>query len=291
MKVAVIGPGAIGSLFAAKLHTVGVPVTLVDHKAERAKRRSKEGYALESNGATQTYTVPSEAKVPGDAEMQIVAVKSYSIESLNLLEGVPTLVLSNGLGNIESVCGKVGSANVLCGVTYEAVTRLDEHAFRHVASGLTHVGPWTSCDPMPILEALQRAGFEAELNEAPGQALWEKVIVNGAINPISALTGVPNGDLMKVPELRALVRDLVVESVKVAATEGYRFARSLVEHTEWVCENTASNLSSMLQDIRAGRQTEIEAISGEILRRAELATLACPRTRVVYQLVKGLERI
>lgn len=120
--------------------------------------------------------------------------------------------------------------------------------------------------------------------------LWKKVVTNAAINPLTAIVDCPNGRLVEVPELRALLRTLVVEAVKVAGTEGYRFDESLVEHTEEVCRRTATNISSMLQDIRAGRPTEIEAISGEILRRAELAMLPSPRTRVVYQLVKGMEQ-
>ena len=86
-----------------------------------------------------------------------------------------------------------------------------------------------------------------------------------------------------------LMRDLVVEAAKVALTEGYRFDQSLVELTEEICRSTASNISSMLQDIRAGRRTEIDMISGEIARRADLASLPTPRTRVITQLVRALE--
>ena len=79
------------------------------------------------------------------------------------------------------------------------------------------------------------------------------------------------------------------EAAKVAATEGYRFSGSMVERAEELCTATAENVSSMLQDIRAGRRTEIESISGEILRRATMASLPTPRTRVIYQLVRSLE--
>ncbi|MCC6152642.1 MAG: hypothetical protein IT367_02730 [Candidatus Hydrogenedentes bacterium] len=86
------------------------------------------------------------------------------------------------------------------------------------------------------------------------------------------------------------MRDLVVEAVKVAATEGYRFENSVVEVAEKTCTDTAENISSMLQDVRAGRTTEIDALSGEIVRRAQLSALPTPRTRVVWQLIKGIER-
>ena len=86
------------------------------------------------------------------------------------------------------------------------------------------------------------------------------------------------------------MRDLVVEAVKVATSEGYRFPYSLVEKTEEICRKTAGNTSSMLQDMRNGKPTEIDAISGEILARAEAAALPTPRTRVVWQLVRGRTR-
>jgi 2-dehydropantoate 2-reductase len=86
------------------------------------------------------------------------------------------------------------------------------------------------------------------------------------------------------------MRDLVVEAAKVAATEGYRFSTSLVEKTESTCRESAENISSMLQDVRKRKRTEIDALSGEIMRRAQLASLPTPRTRMVWQLVKGLEQ-
>jgi 2-dehydropantoate 2-reductase len=136
---------------------------------------------------------------------------------------------------------------------------------------------------------LSKAGFEVETTDSPGQMIWEKVGINAGINPLTAILGVPNGRLLQLPEARQIMRDLVVEAVKVAATEGYRFGYSMVEKAEEVCKQTSENISSMLQDVRAGRPTEIEALSGEILRRAQLANLPTPRTRVIWQLVKSLE--
>jgi 2-dehydropantoate 2-reductase len=142
----------------------------------------------------------------------------------------------------------------------------------------------------PAAKLLSQAGFMIELTESPGQIIWEKVAVNAGINPITALLNIPNGAILKIPEARQLMRDLVVEAVKVASTEGYRFEHSVVEVAERTCQDTAENISSMLQDIRAGKQTENDAISGEIVRRAQLSALPTPRTRVIWQLVRGLER-
>jgi len=290
MKIAVIGPGAIGCLLAARMKRAGLAVTLVDHRPDRASRLGDRGIELEEGGERQTVLIPVVSSVPANISLQIVAVKSHSTGDLSLNSDTPILSVQNGLGNIETLADAYGSDRILCGVTSEAATLEAEGHVRHAASGETLIGSWTTCDPGPALEVMQKAGFIAETTESPGQALWRKVIVNAGINPLTAMVNVPNGRLLEVQEMRALLRSVVVEAVKVAATEGYRFETSLVEYTEEVCRQTASNISSMLQDVRAGRQTEIEAISGEILRRADAASLPCPRTRVVYQLIKGLEQ-
>lgn len=290
MNVSVIGPGAMGCLFAARLSDAGLKTTLVDHRKERAQRLSRDGIAVESDDGTLNATPAVVTDVPPKQDLIIVLTKAYSTASLGLPSGVPVLTLQNGLGNVEILCDMVGSANVLAGTTSEAVTFLEEGRVRHAAKGVTQLGTWTSCPVEGAVSALGEAGFAVETTHSPGQAIWEKVVISSGVNTITALLDVPNGRIVELPEPRKLIRDLVVEAAKIAATEGYRFEHSLVELAEAVCLQTSTNISSMLQDVRAGRQTEIEAISGEILRRGDLASLPAPRTRVIYQLVKGLEK-
>ena len=289
-KIAVVGPGAMGCLFAVKLTRAGNKVHLVDYRADRAERLNKSGITLETaDGNRVTHYIPTVTAIPGGQDLVLVLVKSQHTGSLRFPPEVPLLTLQNGLGNVEILCNMVGSARVLAGVTTEAAHLLGEGQTRHAASGLTQFGAWTSCPVTPASRILQEAGFNVEITGSPGQLIWEKAAISSAINPLTALLDVPNGKLLEIPEIRQLMRDLVVEASKVAATEGYRFPHSLVERAEQVCRDTRSNLSSMVQDVRAGRQTEIRAICGEILRRAQLASLPTPRTRVIYQLVRGLE--
>lgn len=290
MKVAVIGPGAMGCLFAARLSRAGNDVTLVDHRQDRANRLASSGILVESADGVIDAKPRVSTTIPNNAELAIVLVKAYSTIHLTLNSRTPVLTLQNGLGNVETLCSLVGSANLLAGITMEAATLLDEGRVRHVAPGVTRFGSWTSCPAGPAQKLLTQAGFSVEITESPGQSIWEKVAVNAGINPVTALVNCNNGTILAVPELRQLMRDLVVEAVKVAATEGYRFENSVVEIAEKTCADTADNISSMLQDVRAHRQTEIDAISGEIVRRAQLSALPTPRTRVVWQLVKGIER-
>lgn len=290
MRVAVVGPGAMGCLFSARLAQSGAQTTLVDYKPERVARLQESGITVDTADGSFVANPTVTTRVPADSDLIIVLTKSYSVDRLQFPAEIPVLALQNGLNAVDTLCSNVGSARLLAGVTCEAANLLDEGHTHHAGSGETAFGSWTSCPADDAIEVLRKAGFEVVVTDAPGQTIWEKAAISAAINPLTALLGVPNGKLIEMREVRQLMRDLVVEATKVAATEGYRFDYSLVERAEEVCRQTAGNISSMLQDVRAHRQTEIEAISGEILRRAQFASLPTPRTRVVWQLVRGLEQ-
>ncbi len=289
MKVSVIGPGAMGCLFAARLAHAGIQTTLVDYKPERAQRLNASGICVESNTSPLTATPLVTTEIPDGQDLLLVLVKSYVTPTLTLPAGVPVLTLQNGLGNTESLCSAVGSANILAGVTHEAAMLNNEGHVTHTAAARTVFGSWTSCPTDAAEKAMEAAGFEYEVTAAPGQTLWEKVAASSAIYPLTAMLNIRNGALLEITEVRQLMRDLVVESVKVASTEGYRFPYSLVEEAEASCQKFPQCISPMLQDIRANRRTEIESLSGEIVHKAQVAALPVPRTRVIYQLLRGME--
>ena len=289
MKVAIIGPGAMGCLYAARLCQSGETVYLVDYKKERADRLEKSGITVDSAEGTLVEHPNCVTQIPTGLDLIIVLTKAYSTNNLRFPPDTPVLTLQNGLGNVEILCTLIGSARLLAGATSEAATWVEEGHIKHIAGGVTSFGAWTSCPTDQASEMLGKAGFEVTISDAPGQLIWEKTAINAGINPVAALLDVSNGRLLELKEIRQLMRDLVVEAAKVASTEGYRFDHSLVEVAEGLCEQTSDNICSMLQDIRAGKQTENDAIGGEILRRAQIASLPTPRTRVVYQLLRGLE--
>ncbi|MGC8737755.1 MAG: ketopantoate reductase family protein [Candidatus Hydrogenedens sp.] len=288
--VSVVGPGALGCLFAGKLAKAGFRVHLIDYQQERINRLLKNGIEIIENDQSEKYYVHVTGHIPTTQNLIIVLVKSYSTGNLTLPPDTPVLTLQNGLGNVETLCKKTGVENILAGITTEACTLIEEGKVRHTASGLTTFGSWTTASVKEPMEILERAGFRVEITGSPSQVIWEKTAINAGINPLTAILNLPNGMLLKIREARELLRELVIEASKVAGTEGYRFSRSLVEVAEEVCEQTANNISSMLQDIRAGKRTEIDAISGEIVRRGTSAFLTTPRTKTVYQLVRSLEQ-
>lgn len=289
MKISVIGPGALGCMFAARLSKSGATVTLIDHDSARAELLAQSGLTIETNSGTFTAKPKVSLEIPPKQNLILVLTKAHATRTLELPPDTPVLTLQNGLGNVELLCKQVGSAKVLGGTTSEACTLLERGRVLHTASGITRIGAWTSCPTEEPATALKEAGFDIEVTDSPGLAIWEKVVISAGINPVTALLNVPNGKLLESPESRQLLRDLVVEASKVASLEGYRFPYSLVERAEAVCRDTAENISSMLQDIRFGRRTEIDQISGEILRRGEKSALPAPRTRVVWQLLKSME--
>ena len=290
MKISVVGPGALGCMFAARLSNSGATTTLIDHDPVRAKALAESGLFVETASGSFSAKPNVSLEIPPKQNLILILTKAHATKSLKLPPDTPVLTLQNGLGNIETLCDQVGNTNVLGGTTSEACTLLEPGRVRHTASGLTRIGAWTSCPVEEAASALTASGFEIEIVDSPGQAVWEKVVISAGINPLTALLNVPNGKLLESIESRELLRDLVAEASKVASIEGYRFRYSLIERAEAVCRDTADNISSMLQDIRAGRHTEIDEISGEILRRGEGAALPTPRTRVVWQLIKSLER-
>jgi len=289
MKVAVIGPGAMGCLYAARLIDSGAKVYLIDHRSDRAARLEESGITLETPAKTIIQHPVVTTQIPTGLDLIIVLTKAHKTSTLRFPPDTTVLSLQNGLGNVETLCSILGSARLVAGTTSEAATLVGEGHVRHVAEGTTTFGAWTSAPVAAATSLLEKAGFDVAITEAPGQMIWEKAAINAGINPLTAILNVENGRLLEMSDIRQLMRDLVVEAAKVASTEGYRFEHSLVELAEETCARTADNISSMLQDIRNGKQTEIDAISGEILRRAQLASLPTPRTRVVCQLVRGLE--
>lgn len=290
-EVAVIGPGALGCLFAARLARSGVPTRLIDYNADRAKLLRRQGITVEGSEETLEARPEIDTDFPTRPRLVLVLTKAYATDGLVLPPEAPVLTLQNGLGNAETLAERCGEARVLAGATTEAVTWLAPGRVRHAAHGTTCFGSWTSCPSDDALALLREAGFNAILTDNPRQAIWEKAVVNAAINPLTALSNLENGALLDKPEIRNLLRLLAEEAAAVALAEGFPMEGSAAERAEKACEASRHNISSMLQDIRKRKKTEIEAISGEILRRAEKTRVHAPQTTLVYHLVRALESL
>ena len=299
VDVLVVGPGAMGCLHAALLSEAGVRAALLDHRPERARRIDKQGIILEREGNEETIAVRCSADAAdlAPARLALLLVKAYATEEATrhalpaLGEDGGVLTLQNGLGNYERIAEIIPQARVLAGTTTSGATLLGEGHVREAGRGFAQFGSPTGNHrrAREAANSLRAAGIECEPASSVDEVLWTKAIVNAGINPITALTGLPNGRLVEIEALAELLRAVTEEVSDIARACGIFVREGIVETVESICEKTGGNRSSMLQDIDAGRRTEIEYINGEIARRGEERGLAAPLCRMLTALVKGRE--
>jgi 2-dehydropantoate 2-reductase len=197
------------------------------------------------------------------------------------------LTLQNGLGNYEALLRRLGSARVALGSTTTGATLLGPGLARAGGEGTISIERHPALGLME--EALKSAKFEVQIVEDAQSLIWGKLVVNAAINPLTALLRVPNGELLENPAARELMSALAYEAAQVAEAENVHlpFADPLMAAEE-VARKTAANHSSMLQDVLRGAPTEIEAICGAITRRGEQHGVATPVNYVFRLLVQAL---
>jgi 2-dehydropantoate 2-reductase len=303
MKIAILGAGAMGSLFGGKLSAVeGCRVLLYDIDRDHMNQIARQGLVIESAGASPALTVHPEAtsspeRVRG-ADVLIVFVKANATAEVaarfSRLAGPAALAvtLQNGLGNEEILRTYFGAARTAAGVTSEGATFLGPGRIRHAGQGSTHLAMSDRNNPRlrPLVSLFNSAGFETHVAEEVDSLIWSKLIVNVGINALTALLGLPNGRLPDLEQARVLMAELVAEAAAVASALGIRltFADPL-ESVLQVARRTAANRSSMLQDFDRNRPTEIDMINGAVVREAEKLGIPVPVNRTVTRLIRALE--
>jgi len=301
LKFAVIGPGALGTLFAARLALAGIPVMLVDYRPERAVELNTHSLRLLDHVGEREAAVPVTADPHhlGEVDAALILVKAYHTETVGamLAEYLPpaavAVSLQNGLGNVETLAAHLGSARVIGGMTSQGALLEAPGVARDTGTGPTVIGrPDGSEDEMlrAVNDALLQAGFAAAVTRDLPAALWSKLLLNVAINPAAALTRLRNGALAEhEPSLK-----LMTAAAREAEVIGRKHGIKLPE-VDWrarlqtACAATAPNVNSMLADVLRTRRTEIDALNGAVVRIAEQHRLPTPVNRVLWHLVKTLE--
>ncbi len=301
MKIVVVGPGAMGSLFAAVLARSKQEVWLLDRNKERALVLTEGGISVE--GATGAW----QQKVPVTADagslplpdLVLFCVKSYDTKeaarSIKSLIGSQTflLTLQNGVGNVELLSEMIGEDKVIGGVTNEGATLIDTGRITHAGRGETVIGLVDGKIPVAmrdIREAFNKAGFETRISRDIKSLLWSKLIINVGINALAAITRMNNGRLNEFEGTRRILRDAVTEAVRVAKRKRIKLIYDdPLAKVEAVCEATAGNISSMLQDVLRKKRTEIDFINGVIVRQAQELGLPAPVNLLLVDLVKTIE--
>lgn len=298
MQVAIVGAGALGSALGAML-SKAFPVTVIGHENDHV-RAIKDGpldvRMPDGSRREVAMDVVADHAVVAKADLAILAVKSYdtdrALRDLDpVLEGADLLTLQNGLGNLDAMAATVDPARVIGGTTTLGATLTAPGKVAIESLGKTRIGrPWGNQGSTveTIARRFESTGLETSVVPEIRHAIWEKVLVNAGINPVTALGRVENGALREEPG-RSLLEAAVREAARVAAAEGYP-VDSPVEKALAVAEATAGNRSSMRRDVETGCRTEIGTLNGAIVDRGRAQGLPVPVNKTLTGAVRLLER-
>lgn len=277
LRVAVVGVGAMGCLFAGYLSPFA-EVTMVGHWQPQldALQRGLTIMTPEGRMVERRVAVTSAPHRLKPVSIALVLVKSSQtarsaaeIQALLEPDGM-AITLQNGAGNEQTLAAVLGARRVTAGTTTEGATLIDVGVVRHAGRGLT-VLPLLSDKRAAHLDAfagvIRQAGFDVEVSAQAEARIWEKLAVNAAINPLTALLDAPNGLLVENEAAKRIARMAAKEAALVARAQGHDVdPQSAADRAIAVATATRQNISSMLQDVRNGRVTELEAITGSVVR-------------------------
>jgi 2-dehydropantoate 2-reductase len=296
VDVLVVGTGALANLFAARLATVGTSVGMLGTWPDGLAALQRNGVCLvDAQGREQSFPVRASSE-PGDfagARLALVLVKAWQtqraahqIRACLAPDGI-ALSLQNGLGNKETLSGVLGKSRVGAGVTTTGATLLGPGRVRPGGEGQITLGVHPHM--MPLANLMERAHFRINYTEDLQALLWGKLLVNAAINPLTALLRIPNGELLSRPAANALMAKTALEVADVALAQGIRlpFDAPVSAATD-VARKTAANHSSMLQDVSRGAPTEIDAICGAVVRAGRQTHMPTPTNYALLRLVCSL---
>lgn len=298
MNVHVVGAGAMGCLYAAALHRAGWEVTLVDVSKPHIEAINAGGLQLETRAGTETFPLPAcmPADANGPTDLVLLFTKTFhtdvALTGVKPLIGPEThvLTLQNGLGNDERVSVHVARERILVGVSTLPADLVGPGKVRSLGEGGSKLYPAFGGDPQfaaKVTDALTRGGLPSALDSDIGAAIWSKAVFNAAMNPLCALTRRTPGFLRAHEESREMIRVAVEEGVAAARANGVEIEAGPIHAlTEISMTDHADHEASMLQDIKAGRRTEVDAINGAIALAAEAADIAAPITATLWRLVK-----
>lgn len=309
MRIAILGTGALGGVIAGCL--ADTQADLVCFSRGSSAELLESGLTIFTPEGTvemiprERYLLIDSEKGPLDMSMYdscdvvIIAGKADSTSSLSsiaeeiLSENGIAVSIQNGLGNMDIIASRVGLENVIGGSTTHSAWR-DERGVHWTGRGSIFLGSMDGSEPSPtaseFVSILGEAGLNPKWSSEIEKEIWKKLMINVAINPVCAIAGVRNGALAELPELWSLSLEAMKEAELVARAYGIDLgAMDNEEYLRKVVYATAENRVSMLQDLMAGRMTEIDVISGAVVSKGQELGIPTPINKVLLTLVKGIE--
>jgi 2-dehydropantoate 2-reductase len=308
MNIRIIGAGAIGLLLASKLAEHGQVVELMTRSESQAEElrvngliRTNETVWVPEPSAVTSFEQENESGFAADwifLTVKQTAITEPLLKRLQAGLGSHTRVLcfQNGIGHVETIAEWLPPERIFVAVTTEGAKKRSGHEVEHTGKGTTTIGSAFAANRKAILsdekklaDMLEEAGFAVIVSNQINNAVWNKLLINAVINPLTAVLRVTNGELLTSPHTLELMQALLQEGLSVAQANEIETAEDLWEQVVSVCRNTAANHSSMLQDMLSGRETEIEWINGSIIRMAIRHNLSVPVQQTLYRMVKAME--
>ncbi|HIG34109.1 MAG TPA: 2-dehydropantoate 2-reductase [Candidatus Poseidoniales archaeon] len=310
MRVAILGTGALGGVIAGCLADTRAELVCVSRgrSAELIEsgltiftpEGSMEMIPRERYFLLDSEKGPLEEIMCGSCDVAIVAGKANSTTSLSsiaediLSENGVAVSIQNGLGHAGIIASRVGWNSVIGGSTTHSAWRDGEGSVHWTGRGSIFLGTMDGSEPDPttseFVSLLEEAGLNPKWSSDIEKEIWRKLMINVAINPICAIAGVRNGALSQIPELWAQSLEAMREAESVARASGIDLgAMDNEEYLRKVVTATSENRVSMLQDLMAGRKTEIDFLCGAVVSKGEELGIPTPRNEVLLALVRGIE--
>lgn len=284
----VIGPGAIGLLVAAHLHRGEASVNVLDYRQDRARELEQKGITISTHNSRYKVClqISTHPAILRHADLVWVCVKAHATRNLcqqikPFLRPQTCLIsLQNGLTHINDLQDAFPGHPMLVGSITTAARLTTPTHVRQVHQGTIRIAALSGNSREAahrVVTFLQNVGWDAGFEPDAQRMLWSKAILNSAINPLTALYHITNGELPQHPEAGPMAHAIIREGICVAKAIGISFAPdAMLERFAALCHDTAENHSSMRCDLEKGRRTEWDAINGEIIRRARDFNIPTP---------------
>lgn len=298
MKIAIIGSGAMGSLYGGILAEEGHEVYFIDVFEEHINRVNEKGLCIVEKGVERyikNIKATTNAEEVGIVDLAIVFVKStitdLAVGQNKAVIGEHTIILTlqNGIGNIEKINKYVGKDQIIAGTSANGASMIEPGKINHAGNGGTVIGEINGQITDRIMKLKEMLDTEklgpCEVSDNVMGLIWDKLLVNVGINPLTAITGLKNGELLEYKETEEILENLVNEGVQVAKALGIKLKYTGPDHCKNVCRATSENTSSMLADVMNKRKTEIMNINGAIVREGKKLGIPTPVNEVMTNLI------
>lgn len=293
MRISVIGGGAIGLLVSFFLKQNGQEPVIYTRSSEQAKELRRSGLTYrDTKGSDTTVKVDAKpfAQYFGEESSCIIAVKQTAMNELHGLitySEVSYLFLQNGISHL-SFLKSMPQKQISIGVVEHGAIKKGYTTVHHLGEGRIKVSSYRGDSEQTWGGLLHSSRFPIVLEKEWEPMVYEKLIMNASINPLTALLKITNGELLTNPHALSIMQELFDEAVSVLNMTGRR--EVLWKELLVLCRNTSLNRSSMLKSVESGKQTEIESITGEVIKRGNELKIQTPYSRFAYEAISALDR-